>query len=61
MIAESGPGRIIEVDHEGRLLKEIPLKLEHPATHTDTRLVRKLDNGHYLVGPRRGEQNRPRV
>jgi outer membrane protein assembly factor BamB len=49
MIAESGPGRIIEVDREGRLLKEIPLKLEHPAAHTDTRLVRKLDNGHYLV------------
>jgi outer membrane protein assembly factor BamB len=49
MIAESGPGRIIEVDREGRLLKEIALKLEHPAAHTDTRLVRKLDNGHYLV------------
>jgi hypothetical protein len=49
MIAESGPGRIIEVDSEGRLQKEIPLKLEHHATHTDTRLVRKLDNGHYLV------------
>jgi len=49
MIAESGPGRIIEVDHEGRLVKEIALKLEHHATHTDTRLVRKLDNGHYLV------------
>ncbi|HEX4142370.1 MAG TPA: PQQ-binding-like beta-propeller repeat protein [Pirellulales bacterium] len=49
MIAESGPGRIIEVDSDGKLQKEIPLKLEHHATHTDTRLVRKLDNGHYLV------------
>ena len=49
MIAESGPGRIIEVDREGRIQKEIPLKIEHPAPHTDTRLVRKLDNGHYLV------------
>ena len=37
MIAESGPGRIIEVDREGRLLKEIPLKLDHHAAHTDTR------------------------
>ena len=49
MIAESGPGRIIEVDRQGRLRKEIKLKIEHPAAHTDTRLVRKLDNGHYLV------------
>jgi outer membrane protein assembly factor BamB len=49
MIAESGPGRIIEVDEQGRLQKEVQLKIEHPATHTDTRLVRKLDNGHYLV------------
>ncbi|HEY1784099.1 MAG TPA: PQQ-binding-like beta-propeller repeat protein, partial [Pirellulales bacterium] len=49
MIAESGPGRIIEVDRDGKLQKEIPLKLEHHATHTDTRLVRKLANGHYLV------------
>ncbi|HTU24975.1 MAG TPA: hypothetical protein VMF30_06235 [Pirellulales bacterium] len=49
MIAESGPARIIEVDSDGRLVKEIPLEVEHHNTHTDTRLVRKLDNGHYLV------------
>lgn len=49
MIAESGPGRIIEVDRDGHLLKEFPLKLDHPHPHMDTRLVRKLADGHYLV------------
>jgi hypothetical protein len=50
MLAESGPGRIIEVDREGKLLKEIKLKVGKPDPHRDTRLVRKLaDNGHYLV------------
>jgi outer membrane protein assembly factor BamB len=49
MIAESGTARIIEIDREGRLLKEVKLKTDHPSTHSDTRLVRKLANGHYLV------------
>ena len=49
MIAESGIGRIIEVDKTGKLVKEIKLKVNHPSTHSDTRLVRKLENGHYLV------------
>lgn len=49
MIAESGPARIIEIDRDGRILKEIPLKLNNPHPHTDTRLARKLENGHYLV------------
>ena len=49
MIAESGVGRIIEVDREGKLLKEVTLKRDHPDAHRDTRLARKLDNGHYLV------------
>lgn len=49
MIAESGPARIIEVDKDCKLVKEIKLKTVHPSTHSDTRLARKLDNGHYLV------------
>ena len=49
MIAESGPARIIEVDTTGKLLKEIALKVDHPHVHRDTRLARKLNNGHYLV------------
>lgn len=49
MIAESGPARIIEVDKDGKIQHEIKLKVNHPATHSDTRLVRKIANGNYLV------------
>lgn len=49
MIAESGPGRIIEVDREGRIQREVKLKLDRPDAHRDTRLARKLPDGHYLV------------
>jgi outer membrane protein assembly factor BamB len=49
MIAESGSGRIIEIDRQGKLLHQIPLKLDRPAPHHDTRLVRKLPGGNYLV------------
>jgi len=49
MLAESGPARIIEVSPAGRIVKQIKLKVEHPDPHRDTRLARKLDNGHYLV------------
>ncbi len=49
MIAESGPARIIEVDRDGELLHEVKLQIANPHPHRDTRLVRKLDNGNYLV------------
>ncbi|HEV7226442.1 MAG TPA: PQQ-binding-like beta-propeller repeat protein [Pirellulales bacterium] len=49
MIAESGVGRIIEIDRGGKLLKELKLKIDHPDPHTDTRLARKLPGGNYLV------------
>ncbi len=49
MIVESGPARIIEVDKAGKIQHEIKLKVNHPSTHSDTRLVRKIANGHYLV------------
>ena len=49
MIAESGPGRIIEVSREGKLLREVKLKVNRPHPHTDTRLARKLESGNYLV------------
>ncbi len=49
MIAESGAARIIEIDRQGNLLTEIPLVVEHPNAHSDTRLVRKLETGNYLV------------
>ncbi len=49
MIAESGPARIIEVDRSGKLLKTVKLVVDHPMTHRDTRLARKIANGNYLV------------
>jgi WD40 repeat protein len=49
MIAESGNKRIIEVDAQDRVVRSIPLVVDHPNPHRDTRRVRKLANGHYLV------------
>ena len=49
MVAESGRARIIEVGKMGAILKQIKMKVDHPSTHSDTRLARKLGNGHYLV------------
>lgn len=49
MLAESGPGRIIEIDREGNLKKEIKLKVDNRHPHHDTRLARKLASGNYLV------------
>jgi len=49
MIVESGPARIIEVDKAGRIQREVKLKVNNPNPHSDTRLVRKIANGNYLV------------
>jgi hypothetical protein len=49
LIAESGNARLIEVDKDDKIVKEIPLTVKRPSSHKDTRLVRKLENGHYLV------------
>ena len=46
MIAESGVGRIIEIDKEGEIHAEVKLA---PGGTQSTRMVRKLDNGNYLV------------
>jgi len=37
------------VDQQGKVQHEIKLKVNHPSTHSDTRLVRKIANGNYLV------------
>jgi hypothetical protein len=49
MIAESGVSRIIEVNSDGQIVHEMPLKVSKPHPHRDTRLVRKLPSGNYLV------------
>jgi outer membrane protein assembly factor BamB len=49
MIVESGPARIIEVDRVGTVVREIPLTVDSPSTHSDTRNARKTAAGTYLV------------
>src|SRR5262245_50334147 len=49
LIAESGNARLVEVDKKGQIVKEVALAVDNPNAHRDTRMVRKLDNGHYLV------------
>lgn len=46
MIAESGVGRFLHVDKDGKLLKAVPMG---EGGRNKTRLVRMLDNGHYLA------------
>lgn len=53
MIVESGPARILEVDREGKVKRELKLKVENPSTHSDTRLARRLRNGNTLVAHER--------
>jgi hypothetical protein len=49
LIAESGNARLVEVDKDDKIVHEIPLTIKNSNSHRDTRLVRKLVNGHYLV------------
>jgi hypothetical protein len=49
MISESGVCRIIEVDKDGKLEKEVKLTVNNPSKHSDTRLARKTAAGTYLV------------
>lgn len=49
MVAESGPGRIIELDSKLKVASTMALKVSRPDPHRDTRLVRKLASGNYLV------------
>ena len=46
MIAESGVGRIIEVDKDGKIQAEVKLP---DGGRQNTRMARKLENGNYLV------------
>lgn len=49
LIAESGNTRLVEVDKNDKIVKEVPLTVTKSNSHRDTRMVRKLDNGNYLV------------
>jgi hypothetical protein len=49
LVAEGGNRRLVEVNRDGAIVKEVPLTVHNPDPHRDTRMARKLDNGHYLV------------
>jgi hypothetical protein len=49
MIVETGNLRIIEVDAQGAVRTSVPMRVEHPDAHRDTRRVRKTAAGTYLV------------
>ncbi len=49
MVAESGPGNIIELDRDLNVVHSMALRVSRPDPHRDTRLVRKLESGNYLV------------
>lgn len=53
LLAESGPGRLIEVDREGKIELEVPMTRTFPDVQHDTRLARKLNTGNYLVAHER--------
>ncbi len=49
LVAESGPARLLAIDRSGRATHTIPLLVTRPDPHRDTRLVRRLASGNYLV------------
>ena len=53
MVVESGPARIIEVDRDGVIRRQVQLVVDHPSTHSDTRNARMTGAGTYLVAHER--------
>jgi Mala s 1-like protein len=50
LFSEAGPKpRLLEVDREGKTIVEVPLQAQIKDHHLQTRMARKLANGHYLV------------
>lgn len=50
LLTESGPKpRLLEIDRTGKIVVEFPLKCQTSDFHMQTRMARKLANGHYLV------------
>ncbi len=50
LLTEAGDRpRVLEVGRDGKVLAEVPLKAQTKDHHLQTRMTRKLANGHYLV------------
>jgi hypothetical protein len=50
LLTESGPKpRLMEIDRQGKVLVEFPLRCQTENFHMQTRMARKLPSGNYLV------------
>lgn len=50
LVSEAGDTpRLLEVDRRGKVVAEVPLKAQTKDHHLQTRMARKLADGHYLV------------
>ena len=50
LLTEAGPKpRLLEVDAAGKVLVDVPLDAQTKDAHLQSRMARKLENGHYLV------------
>ncbi len=50
LLTEAGPKpRILEIDRAGQILVQCPIQCQLTNFHMQTRMTRKLANGHYLV------------
>lgn len=50
LVTEAGDRpRLLEVDRQGKIVVEVPLKAQTKDHHLQTRMARKLPNGNYLV------------
>src|SRR5258706_14378080 len=50
LLTESGlKPRLMEIDHQGKVIVEFPLQCQTQNFHMQTRMARKLSNGNYLV------------
>ena len=50
LLTEAGPKpRLLEIDRAGKTLVEFPLRCQTNDAHMETRMSRKLPDGHYLV------------
>jgi hypothetical protein len=50
LIAESGQGRILEINRKGEIAKEIAVKTKEKSKHMQFRSCRKTKRGTYLIG-----------
>lgn len=49
LIGENSTGKILEITRDGKITFELQLPLYVPGSHHNLRMVRKLENGNYLV------------